>query len=223
MMSHDDANGSRLKKWQAFSAWPIIFLSFAYIAAYVTPIYFFPLHPGLATAFHIAEYVIWTIFIIDYVVQYQLASDKKLFLRHEWLGLLFVVFPFLRPVRAIRGIIFIRQATTKKTSLIRSLPAILASMAVLLVIISGAAVLSAERFAPHATIKTPSDALWWALTEVTTAGGGNLSPVTVEGRLVASFLLIFGLGLLASMTGYVASWVLHEFNISGDKEPQASK
>jgi voltage-gated potassium channel len=154
-------------------------------------------------------------------VQFQLASNKKLFFRHEWLSLLFVVFPFLRPVRAVRGIIFIRQATTKKKSLVRSLPAILATMAVLLVVISGAAVLSAERFAPHATITTPSDALWWALTELTTAGGGNLSPVTIEGRLIASFLLIFGLGLLASMTAYIASWVLREFNIAKTDQSKA--
>jgi voltage-gated potassium channel len=168
-MSQVDVKESRLKKWQEVSAWPIIVLSFGFIAVYVIPIYWYPLHPGLSTAFHVAEYVIWAVFIFGYAVQFQLAANKKLFFRHEWL----------------RGIIFIRQATTRKKSLVRSLPPILASMAVLLVVISGAAVLSAERFAPHATITTPSDALWWALTEVTTAGGGNLSPVTVEGRLVA--------------------------------------
>lgn len=220
-MSQVDVKESRLKKWQEVSAWPIIVLSFGYIAVYVIPIYWYPLRPGLTSAFHVAEYVIWGVFVVDYAVQFQLAANKKLFFRHEWLSLLFVVFPFLRPVRAVRGIIFIRQATTKKKSLVRSLPAILATMGVLLVVISGAAVLSAERFAPHATITTPSDALWWALTELTTAGGGNLSPVTVEGRLIASFLLIFGLGLLASMTAYVASWVLREFNIAKTDQSKA--
>jgi voltage-gated potassium channel len=209
---------TRLSRWQQVSAWPIIVLSFAYIAAYVGPIYFYPLGRGLADAFHIAEYVIWAAFIVDYLVQFQLASDKKYFFKHEWLSLLIVVFPFLRPVRAIRGLIFIRQATTKKKSLVRSLPAILGSTAVLLVIIAGAAVLNAERSAPGATIKTPSDALWWSVTALTTSGGGNLGPVTVEGRLIATFLLVFGLGLLASMTGYVASWVLHEFNIAKEGE-----
>jgi voltage-gated potassium channel len=220
-MAHDDVKESRLKGWQDVSAWPIIVLSFGYIAVYVIPIYWYPLHSGLSTAFRVAEYIIWGVFILDYVVQFQLAANKKLFFRHEWLSLFFVVFPFLRPVRAVRGIIFFRQATTRKKSLVRSLPAILATMAVLLVVISGAAVLSAERFAPHATITTPSDALWWALTELTTAGGGNLSPVTVEGRLIASFLLIFGLGLLASMTAYIASWVLREFNIAKTDQSKA--
>jgi voltage-gated potassium channel len=197
----------------------MILLSFAYVVVYVVPIYFYPLRHGVSATFRDAEYVIWAVFVLDYARQFQLAFDKRFFLRHEWLSLAFVVFPFLRPVRAVRGLVFMRQATTKKRSLVKSLPAILASMAVLLVLIAGAAVLSAERFAPGATIKTPSDALWWALTALTTSGSGNLGPVTVEGRLIAAFLLIFGLGLLASMTGYVASWVLQEFNVLRSSEP----
>ena len=114
--------------------------------------------------------------------------------------------------------LFIRQASTKKKSLVRSLPAIIGSMAFLLVIIASAAVLNAERFAPHATITTTSDALWWAITAITTSGGGNLAPVTNEGRIIAAFLLIFGLGLLTSMTGYVASWVLHQFSAAREEQ-----
>lgn len=181
------------------------------------PIYWYPLHSVVVTAFHVAEYAIWAVFIIDYAVQLSLASDKRGFLRREWLTLLFVVYPFFRPVRAVRGVLFIRQASTKKKSLVKSLPAILGSMAVLLVIIAAAAVLNAGRFAPHATITTPSDALWWAITALTTSGSGNLAPVTNEGRIIAAFLLIFGLGLLTSMTGYVASWVLHQFSVAREE------
>ena len=38
------------------------------------------------------------------------------------------------------------------------------------------------------------------------------------GRIIAAFLLIFGLGLLTSMTGYVASWVLHQFSVAREEE-----
>jgi len=218
---------SRLLSWQQVSAWPVIILSFAYIGVYIAPIYWYPLRPGLVTTLRVAEYVIWAVFIIDYAVQLSLAVNKRQFLRKEWLTLLFVVFPFFRPVRAVRGVLFIRQASTKKKAFVRSLPAILGVMAVLLVVIAGAAVLNAERFAPHATITTPSDALWWAVTAITTSGGGNLAPVTNEGRLVAAFLLVFGLGLLTSMTGYVASWVLIQFSVARDEqatgEPRTAK
>ena len=208
----------RLSNWQQLSAWPVIVLSFAYILVYVAPIYWYPLPSALATTCHVAEYVIWAAFIADYAIQLSLASDKQDFLRHEWFTLLFVVFPFFRPVRAVRGVLFFRQASTKKKSLVHSLPAILGSMAVLLVVIAAAAVLNAERFAPHATITTTSNALWYALTTLTTSGGGNLAPVTTEGRLISAFLLIFGVGLLTSMTGYVASWVLTQFNVAREEE-----
>lgn len=217
MVNDGTRRTTRLLRWQDFSAWPVIILSIAYIGVYIGPIYWYPLRPGLITTLHVAEYVIWAVFIIDYGVQLTLAADRRQFLRKEWLTLLFVVFPFFRPVRAVRGVLFIRQASTKNKSLVRSLPAILGVMAVLLVVIAGASVLNAERFAPHATIVTPSDALWWAVTAITTSGGGNLSPVTNEGRIVAAFLLIFGLGLLTSMTGYVASWVLSQFSAAREE------
>lgn len=209
---------TRLDKWQQATGWPVIVLSVSYIAVYVAPIFWYPLTQGLADFCHVAEYVIWALFIADYAVQFSLAEDRRLFFRHEWLTLLSVVFPFFRPIRAVRGLLFIRQAGTKKRSLVKSLPIILFSMAILLAIIASAAVLNAERFAPHATITTTSDALWWSVTALTTSGGGGLAPVTNEGRIIATFLLIFGLGLLTSMTGYVASWVLHQFSLARQEE-----
>jgi voltage-gated potassium channel len=56
------------------------------------------------------------------------------------------------------------------------------------------------------------------VTALTTSGGGGLAPVTVEGRVIATFLLVFGLGLLTSMTGYVASWVLHQFSLARQEQ-----
>ncbi len=208
----------RLRRWQSVTAWPIILLSFIYIAVYVIPIYFYPLSSGFVTLCHVLEYSIWAVFVLDYSIQIVLAPNRSEFFRREWLALLLVAIPFFRPIRAIRGVIFIRQASTKRKSLVKSLPLIIGSMAVLMVLISGAAVLNAERFAPGSTIRTPSDALWWALTTLTTSGSGRLGPVTNEGRIIAAFLLIFGLGVLASMTGYVASWVLHQFNTAAREE-----
>jgi len=43
-----------------------------------------------------------------------------------------------------------------------------------------------------------------------TGMGGNDSPVTGEGKLFAATLIVFGIGLLASLTGYFASWMLKQ-------------
>ena len=55
-----------------------------------------------------------------------------------------------------------------------------------------------------AKIITFGDALWWSITTVTTVGYGDIYPVTTEGRIIASILMIIGimvLGLFISTLG----------------------
>jgi voltage-gated potassium channel len=69
-----------------------------------------------------------------------------------------------------------------------------------------------ESGAPDSKITTISDAIWWALVTVTTVGYGDVYPVTTEGKIIASFLMIIGimiLGLFISTLGssFVESWI----------------
>ena len=47
--------------------------------------------------------------------------------------------------------------------------------------------------------------MWWALQTVTTVGYGDVVPAHTEGKVIASFLLLGGLSLLAVVTGVVTS------------------
>jgi voltage-gated potassium channel len=49
------------------------------------------------------------------------------------------------------------------------------------------------------------DALWWAVSTVTTVGYGDVLPETAGGRLVASALMLTGLGLIPIITSVVVS------------------
>jgi voltage-gated potassium channel len=163
----------------------------------------------------VTEYSIWGAFIVDYLIQFWLAANKAKFFKSEWLALLFVAVPFLRPVRVIRGVIFLRQASTRpKDSLLVSIPWILGAVAALMMLIMAAAVLDVERFAPGSNIHTPGDALWWALVTVTTIGYGDKYPITPEGRLLAAVLIVFGIGLISSLTGYFATWIIKQTHTS---------
>lgn len=77
----------------------------------------------------------------------------------------------------------------------------------LLVTTSAIAVLQLET-APEANIRTAEDALWWAVTTVTTVGYGDRYPVSSEGRAVAVLLMTAGVGLFGTFSGLVASWFL---------------
>jgi voltage-gated potassium channel len=57
-------------------------------------------------------------------------------------------------------------------------------------------------------IKTPGDALWWAFATITTVGYGDKYPITTEGRIVAIILMVAGVGLFATFTGYLSSYFL---------------
>jgi len=62
--------------------------------------------------------------------------------------------------------------------------------------------------APESNIRTPGNALWWSLATMGTVGYGDKYPVTAEGRTIAIVLMIGGIGLFGTFTGYLATWFL---------------
>jgi voltage-gated potassium channel Kch len=55
------------------------------------------------------------------------------------------------------------------------------------------------------SIETAGDALCWTLVTVTTVGYGDVSPVTLEGRVIAVVLMLTGIGVIGVFTATVAS------------------
>ena len=64
-------------------------------------------------------------------------------------------------------------------------------------------------------VKTYSDGLWWALVTITTVGYGDITPLTNLGRIIASALMIMGIGFIATITAAVSSYFISNF---GDKD-----
>ena len=49
------------------------------------------------------------------------------------------------------------------------------------------------------------DGLWWAVQTVTTVGYGDLVPTSTSGRLVASLVMLVGIGFLTVVTATITS------------------
>jgi voltage-gated potassium channel len=66
-------------------------------------------------------------------------------------------------------------------------------------------VLQAESGNPDANITTGGDALWWALVTITTVGYGDKYPVTTVGRIIATFVMFAGVGIIGALASILAS------------------
>jgi voltage-gated potassium channel len=188
-----DDPGGRLAAYQARSETPLDLLSLATLWFVVVPWWYFDHVLGFWLVLRIALSVVYG---IDLAYRGVLAGHPARYARAHPLLLAAVVFP---PVRAIFSFRLIRAMFRRG-----HLPRFLLAAAVL--VANGAvAVYLFERHAPHSNIHTLGESVWWALVTVTTVGYGDYTPVTVEGRTTAVFVMLVGLLTLAVVTAQVAS------------------
>lgn len=58
--------------------------------------------------------------------------------------------------------------------------------------------------------KSFTDGLWWSFVTVTTVGYGDMSPSTGIGRVLASILMIIGIGFIGMLTGTIATFFINK-------------
>ena len=157
------------------------------------------------------------IFITDFSYRIYVAPDRKhyFFKDFGWADLLaslpFEQLKILRVFRLLRVYRISKKYGAKK--LIRTFlqnrggSALLTIflLIILLLEFAGIAILGVEKNAPSANIKTPSDAIWWIIVTVTTVGYGDRFPVTNIGRLIGVLVMAVGIGLVGTLTGFLAN------------------
>lgn len=195
----------------------ILVLSIYVLAALLADT-FFKLPAEVSRIIMVIDNIICGLFLVDFAIRFRNAGNKWQFMKWGWIELLASIpaADLLRAGRLVRVIRVLRilRAFRSTNVLIRHLFANKASgtfsavilISILLVIFSSISILTLESDAEHANIKTAEDALWWSFVTITTVGYGDKFPVTTEGRIIASVLMVAGVGLFGTFTGFVASW-----------------
>lgn len=168
----------------------------------------------------IADFFVCAIFFMDFLILFFMAGSKtKYFFTWGWLDLLSSIpaiqaFRWWRIARIIRILRFLRILRSTriigKAILGRKIQSVFLSVVLLaftLVITSSILVLNFESKATD-LIKTPFDAIWWSISTLTTVGYGDVYPVSFEGRMVAIALMIAGVGIFGTFSGFIASWII---------------
>ena len=181
---------------------------------------FVPLPEGTKTILAYADNLICGFFLLDFVTNLFKAERKiRYLLGWGWLdlissiptiGLLRIgrlarIVRILRLLRAVRSARLLTEFVLKRRAESVFLASSLLSM--FLLVISSIAILEFEA-GPATNINTPEDAIWWAFVTMTTVGYGDRYPVSTGGRLVAALLMVGGIGLFGTYTGFVSSWFL---------------
>ena len=102
---------------------------------------------------------------------------------------------------------YLRGAHTMQIALRSSRPKIIVFLlsVMLLVIILGTLMYIIESSASTNGFENIPDSIYWAIITLTTVGYGNIVPMTILGKVVASFIMILGYGIIAVPTGIVTA------------------
>ena len=197
------------RSWERVAEGPLTATATMFLAAYAWPI----LDPGLSsvwvTACLVVTWAAWAAFALDYVVRLALSRRRLAFVRANLLDLAVIALPLLRPLRLLRLLVLLSAINRQARASLRGRVIVYAAGATVLVLfVSSLSMLDAERSAEGANIIDYGDAIWWAATTVTTVGYGDRFPTTGTGRLIATGLMLGGIGLLGVVTATLASWLV---------------
>ncbi len=157
------------------------------------------------------------IFLIDFTYRiFTAPSATTYFFRHfGWADLLaslpiaqlkiLRIFRLVRVYRLLRdvGIRAISQTVIKDRA--GSALYVLLLMGIFVLQFGSLAMLALEQGAEGANITTASDALWYTIVTISTVGYGDQYPVTQAGRLCGTVIIVVGVGIFGTFTGYLAT------------------
>lgn len=198
---------------------PLLVLALVMVPLLVAP-FVVDLSPGLHRTFIAVDWLIWAVFAFEYVVRLLLTDRRWRFVRREWPDLLIVVLPFLRPLRIVRSaralrllrlarLVAVLEKGRQEARRLLVRHQLHYTLLVTVIVVVGAAALAlAVEDASGGPIRRFGDALWWAVTTVTTVGYGDTYPVTAVGRGIGVLLMVTGVALLGVLSANLAAFLL---------------
>ncbi|UZE95532.1 potassium channel family protein [Alkalimarinus alittae] len=177
----------------------------------------------------VTDWLIWSFFLFETVLLTSLVRNKKHYLIGNWVNLVIILLGFpllweefpaagvLRTLRLIvMGGILIHISSTAKRILARNHLGTTLMIGFIITVMAGFLIAGLDP-----AIETPWEGIWWAWVTVTTVGYGDIVPVSTEGRLFGSFLILMGIGIFSMLTAsFSAFFVSRDEKLVVQREQQ---
>jgi voltage-gated potassium channel len=166
-----------------------------------------------------ADWVVWSVFLLDFAVGLLTASPRVAYLRRSWLGaaLVLLTFPAVpdllhgfgiarltRLFRLLRLLAITQRAVRAAGSVLGRRGLLYVSAVTTLIVITGAGALTVLE--PDTVKGDYWTGLWWAVVTSTTVGYGDVSPATLPGRVVAFVIMLTGIGMVSTLAASVTAY-----------------
>ncbi len=211
----DEERFELLQRISAMLEWPMTALGFVWLVLVILD-----LTRGLSPELLTLNYVIWGLFILQFLLELVIAPRKGVYLRHNWLTAIALVLPALRVVRVLRafrvlrllrGTRVVRVVSTANRGM-RALGRVMGrrgagyaiALTILVNLLGAAGIYAFEREASGGYFDGFATALWWTAMTLTSMGA-DYFPRTGEGRLLGLLLAVYGFAVFGYVTASIAS------------------
>jgi hypothetical protein len=179
-------------------------------------VFFIP-DPNVSEVATIIDGILSVIFLGDFTFRIMTATSKTgyFFKQFGWADLLASVpipqLKFLRLFRIFRAGRMLKKYGLKNMvnefSKNRASSALLTLLFMIIMVLEFGAMLmlAVENNTDTSNIKNASDAVWYTFVTITTVGYGDRYPVTDVGRVIGVLIMIAGVGLFGTLTGFLAN------------------
>ena len=156
------------------------------------------------------EWGLTALFAAEYLFRAWAAPDRWQYVRHNLVELVAVI-PPARGFRLLRLLRIFRVASdladvlaTLRLSHQARLISRIALLWLAVLFVSAVGLYWAEREVNPA-VTSIADAIWWAVVTLTTVGYGDVTPITLEGRIAAGILMVLGITFFSILTAALTS------------------
>src|SRR3978361_1073204 len=200
--------------WRWYTDTPLTISAAVFLIAYAWEV-IADLRPPADLVAETIMWVIWGFFVVDFIVNLLLAKRRVHWFFTHFIDFLIVALPALRPLRLLRLVTPLKFLNSGAgPALGGRVVTYAAGAAIILVFVAALAELDVERHAIGSHIHTFGDALWWACVTIASVGYGDITPVTIEGRLMAVGVMAAGIALIGTVAATFASFFIDRVTVT---------